>query len=162
MKGTRQPSKGLFAWRARALTCQRSSPCYSTTVLVGHTPYWVFLVLLAVSLLGCGTTRWTDTQRTLTEQWLISDAIDHAVAQIDFRVLREKTVYVDAQYIDPLVVDRGYLISSIRQVLLASGCLLQEDRNKATYVVELRSGGIGTDRHDILLGVPPMSIPTFY
>lgn len=54
------------------------------------------------------------------------------------------------------------MVSSVRQVLLASGCLLQEDRTKATYVVELRAGGIGTDRHDILLGLPQMTIPTFY
>lgn len=118
--------------------------------------------VLVLSVIGCGTTRWTDTQRTLTEQWLVSSAIDEAVAQIDFSVLRDKPVFLDSQYLDLLVVDKGYLISSVRQVLLANGCLLQEDRNKATYVVELRSGGIGTDRHDVLFGLPQMNIPTFY
>jgi hypothetical protein len=113
-------------------------------------------------MLGCGTTRWTDTQRTLTEQWLISSAIDEAVSRIDFSVLEDKTVFLDSQYLDLLVVDKGYLISSVRQVLLASGCLLQEDRTKATYVIELRAGGIGTDRHDVLIGLPQMTIPTFY
>jgi hypothetical protein len=93
---------------------------------------------------------------------LVSSAIDEAVSRIDFSVLRDKTVFLDSQYLDPLVVDKGYLISSVRQVLLASGCLLQEDRVKATYVIELRSGGIGTDRHDVLIGLPQMSIPTFY
>jgi Family of unknown function (DUF6655) len=111
---------------------------------------------------GCGTTRWTDTQRTLTEQWLVSSAIDEAVSRIDFTVLTDKTVFLDSQYLDLLVVDKGYLVSSVRQVLLASGCLLQEDRTKATYVVELRSGGIGTDRHDVMIGLPQMNIPTFY
>jgi hypothetical protein len=126
-------------------------------------PWCVLLPLLAcVGTLGCGTTRWTDTQRSLTEQWLVSSAIDEAVSRIDFSVLRDKTVFLDSQYLDLLVVDKGYLISSVRQVLLASGCLLQEDRAKATYIVELRSGGIGTDRHDVLVGLPQMSIPTFY
>lgn len=123
---------------------------------------WFVGACVLGTTLGCGTTRWTDTQRTLTEQWLISDAIDHAVGQIDFRVLKDKPVFLDAQYLDLLVVDKGYLVSSVRQVLLASGCLLQEDRTKATYVVELRAGGIGTDRHDILLGMPQITIPTFY
>ena len=123
---------------------------------------WFVGACVLGTTLGCGTTRWTDTQRTLTEQWLISDAIDQAVGQIDFRVLKDKPVFLDAQYLDLLVVDKGYLVSSVRQVLLASGCLLQEDRTKATYVVELRAGGIGTDRHDILLGLPQMTIPMFY
>jgi hypothetical protein len=120
------------------------------------------VALLALLNAGCGTTRWTDTQRTLTEQWLVSSAIDEAVSRIDFTVLRDKTVFLDSQYLDLLVVDKGYLISSVRQVLLASGCLLQEDRTKATYIVELRSGGIGTDRHDVMIGLPQMNIPTFY
>jgi hypothetical protein len=119
-------------------------------------------LLLIVSTFGCGTTRWTDTQRTLTEQWLVSSAIDEAVSRIDFSVLHDKTVFLDQQYLDLLVVDKGYLVSSVRQVLLANGCLLQEDRAKATYVVELRSGGIGTDRHDVMVGLPQMNIPTFY
>jgi hypothetical protein len=99
--------------------------------------------------------------RTATEQLLVSDAIDQAVTQVDFRTLKGKSVFLDTQYVDAAVVDKGYLISSIRQHLLATGCVLQEDRSKATYVVELRSGGIGTDRHDLLFGVPAMNIPTF-
>src|SRR5262245_35149140 len=94
---------------------------------------WAMTLLLVASAIGCGTTRWTDTQRTLTEQWLVSSAIDEAVSRIDFTVLRDKTVFLDSQYLDLLVVDKGYLVSSVRQVLLANGCLLQEDRTKATY-----------------------------
>jgi hypothetical protein len=59
------------------------------------------------------------------------------------------------------VADRGYLVSSLRQQLLACGCILQEDRTKAIYVVEVRSGGAGTDRHSLLIGVPQMTVPTF-
>src|SRR5262249_24057131 len=50
--------------------------------------------------------------------------------------------------------------SSLRQHLLACGCLLQEERKNATYVVEPRSGGVGTDRNDLLVGVPQMTIPS--
>jgi hypothetical protein len=101
----------------------------------------------------------TDTQRTATEQMVLSDAVDKAVSRLDFRVLAGKSVYFDPQYLDG-TVDRGYLISTLRQHLLASGCILQEDRAKATYVVEARSGGVGTDRHSVLLGVPQMTVPS--
>jgi hypothetical protein len=100
----------------------------------------------------------SDTQRTATEQLLISNAIDQAVSQVDFRPLAGKSVYFDPQYLEG-TVDRGYLVSSLRQHLLASGCNLQEERAKSTYVVEARSGGIGTDHHSLLIGVPQMTVP---
>ncbi len=118
------------------------------------------LILLVLIASGCGTTRVTDTQRTATEQLLVSNAVDEAVNQMDFQVLANKPVFLDTQYLDN-AVDRGYLISSLRQHLLASGCLLQDDRQKAMYVVEARAGGIGTDRHSLLFGVPQMNIPSF-
>jgi hypothetical protein len=116
---------------------------------------------LAVGLAGCGTTRVTDTSRTATEQLLISQAVDQAVSQIDFRVLEGKKVFFDPQFIDKSV-DGGYVVSSLRQQLLAHGAFLQEDRAKAAVVVEARAGGIGTDRQDVLIGVPQMTLPAIY
>ena len=118
----------------------------------------LFLIFLC-PLVGCGTTRVTDTQRTATEQLLVSDAVDQAVSQLDFRSLSGKPVYFDPQYLEG-TVDRGYVISSLRQQLLSSGAILIEDRTKAIYVVEARAGGVGTDRHSLLLGVPQMNVPT--
>ena len=119
---------------------------------------WPVLFLVS-ALTGCGTTRNTDTPRSATEQLLISKAVDETVSGLDFRALAGKTVFFDTQFLDPTVADRNYLISSIRQHLLASGALLQEDRNKATYVVEARAGAVGTDRNSVLLGVPQMAVP---
>jgi hypothetical protein len=115
--------------------------------------------LLCLALAGCGTTRVTDTQRTATEQLLVSNAVDQAISQLDCRCLAGKPVYFDPQYLDGSL-DRGYLVSSIRQHLLACGCILQEDRTKSVYVIEARSGGIGTDRNALLIGVPQMNVPT--
>ena len=117
------------------------------------------LLLLLILCYGCGTTRVSDTARTATEQLLISHSIDDTVSRLDFRVLAGKRVYLDAQYLDG-VTDKGYLISSLRQQLLACGCLLQEERKRATYVIEARAGSVGTDRNDMLIGVPQMSIPS--
>ncbi len=117
------------------------------------------ILLLIVFTSGCGTTRTTDTTRTATEQLLISHSIDNTVSRLDFTILAGKRVYLDPQYLDG-VTDKGYLISSLRQQLLACGCLLQEERKKAAYVVEPRAGSVGTDRNDMLIGVPQMSIPS--
>lgn len=116
--------------------------------------------LLSGWLTGCGTTRWTDTPRTATEQLLVSNAIDQAVNQIDFRELAGKDVYFDDQYLAG-IVDEKYVISSLRQHLLANGCVLKEFRDDATYIVEARAGAVGTDRHELLLGVPQVNVPSF-
>ena len=118
-----------------------------------------FLVLLlAFPALGCGTTRWTDTSRTATEQLLISDAIDRSVSRIDFHVLQGQTVYLDTVFLNG-VVDKEYLVSTLRQHMLASGCTLKAKKEEADFVVEARAGAVGTDRHDLLYGVPSFNIP---
>jgi len=109
---------------------------------------------------GCGTTRTSNTLRTATEQLLISDAIDRAVQEINFSPLAGKEVFFDERHLYD-VVDDAYLISTLRQHLLASGCILKDDREQATFIVEPRAGAIGTDNHDLLFGVPQTNIPQF-
>src|SRR5262249_22617080 len=70
------------------------------------------MFLLAGLACGCGTTRFSDTTRTATEQLLISHSIDDTVSNLDFRMLAGKRVYLDPQYLDG-VTDKGYLISSL-------------------------------------------------
>jgi len=107
---------------------------------------------------GCGTTRSSNTIRTGTEQLLISDAIDRTVQSINFSKLAGETVFFDKA---PLyeAVDDGYLIGSLRQHLLASGCILKDDRAQATYIIEPRAGAIGTDNEDLLFGIPATNLP---
>jgi hypothetical protein len=122
------------------------------------------LIALVAAAAGCGTTRWTDTQRTATEQLLVTDAIDRAVNQISFRSLAGQTVFLDTQFLklaNPVLLnndDPQYLVSSLRQHLLASGCIMKEKREDADYVVEARSGVLGTDRHDLLYGIPQTNL----
>ncbi len=118
------------------------------------------MTMLAISCLivGCGTTRMTDTTRAASEMLLVSQAIDNSVARLDLSEMRGRQVFLDTQYLDG-TVDKGYLISSLRQHLLAHGAVLMEDRTKAVYVVEPRSGGVGTDKHSLLVGTPQMALP---
>jgi hypothetical protein len=126
--------------------CIRSST--SVALLVGG----------ALHFAGCGTTRSTDTTRTATEQLLISDAIDRAVQSVHLQTLAGQTVFLDDSRLAD-VVDRNYLVSSLRQHLLANGCSLRDQRDQADFVVEARAGAVGTDRNDLLFGVPSMNVP---
>jgi len=119
----------------------------------------VFLVVAMVACTGCGTTKWTETRRTATEQLLISSSIDQAVSRIDFRALVGKKVFLDETYLKD-VVDSSYLLSSLRQQLLAGGAILAEKKDQADYVVEVRSGAVGTDMHSLLIGVPQTNLPS--
>jgi hypothetical protein len=118
-------------------------------------------VLLIVAVVGCGTTRMTDTARTATEMLLVSQAADRAIAQIDFSPLEGRTVFLDPSGIsDKEVADKGYLVSLVRQQLVAYGALLQDDKTRAEYMVDLRAGSLGTDRHSMLVGIPAFQLPS--
>jgi len=116
------------------------------------------MVCCVMLMAGCGTTKWTDTRRAATEQLLISDAMDRAVAKLDFRAVAGKKVWLDATPVK-LATDSAYLVSLLRQHLLASGCILMEDREDADYVVEVRAGAVGTDRRELTIGIPAVNLP---
>jgi len=116
------------------------------------------MLAMLLTLVGCGTTKWTDTGRSATEQLLISDAMDRAVSRLDFRALAGKEVWLDTKPLQQ-ATDSAYLISTLRQHMLASGCILKEKETDATYVVEVRTGAIGTDHHELVYGVPRVDIP---
>ncbi|QDV13757.1 hypothetical protein CA51_36480 [Rosistilla oblonga] len=110
---------------------------------------------LAISLLiGCGTTK----SRTATDQLLLSDAVDRSVSAIDFRPLTGKKVYLDTTYLSAvkgtLFVNSDYIISSLRQQIIAAGCLLEEDRKTAELIIEARVGTLGADGHMVSYGIP--------
>jgi len=120
------------------------------------TPRICALVALACVLSGCGNT----VNRQATEQLLASDAVDRTVAQIDFRSLAGKTVFFETRHIhDPKDVAIGYvnsdyIISALRQQMVAAGCRLQEQKQQADYIVEARVGTLGTDGHELVYGIP--------
>lgn len=114
------------------------------------------LLFAAVGLLpvGCGTTR---TQEA-TEQLVLSSAVDNSIAAIDFRPLSGHKVYFDDTYIKGVksanFVNAEYVISSLRQQILAAGCLLQDKVDDADIVIEGRVGTMGSDDHRVTYGIP--------
>lgn len=120
---------------------------------------WIF-ALCACLWSGCGTTKWSDTSRTGTEQLLISNAIDTAVNRIDFSPMGDKRVYLDTTAIEG-VTDFRYLAKALRQHLAAGGGVICDEKEDSDYIVEARAGAVGTDRDELLLiGVPAMTLPS--
>ncbi len=107
---------------------------------------------------GCGTTKTSNTARTATEQLLLTNAWDDALRQVDFRPLAGVPVFFDTQYVKP-GVDEGWVISSIRQAMLAQGVLLRQKAEEAQWIVEARVGAYGTNESNWLFGVPQVNVP---
>ncbi|MDR1053534.1 MAG: hypothetical protein LBL39_05110 [Planctomycetaceae bacterium] len=121
--------------------------------------FFALIYFLFFGFTGCGTTKWSDTARTGTEQLLISNAIDSAVGKINFRPLGERRVYLNTAAIND-VTDNKYLTMALRQHLATSGGILCDKEADADYIVDIRAGAIGTDRDDLLVGVPSISMPS--
>lgn len=113
-----------------------------------------FAAACVLPLAGCGINK----SRLATEQLVVSDAVDKAVASIDFSPLSGKRVYFDTQHIDGVNLGPNgnikYIISSLRQQMLAYDCRLQEKAETAEYVVEGRVGVLANDGHEVTYGVP--------
>jgi hypothetical protein len=90
---------------------------------------------------------------------LISDAVDRAVSDIDLSALANRTVYLETKYL-PDVPDQKYVVSTLRQHMLASGCIIKDKSEEAGYIVEVRAGSVGTNRQDLLFGIPSTNVPT--
>lgn len=114
-------------------------------------------MLLTPVLGGCATIRVTDPSRTATEQFLISEAASRAVQQLSAAALRDRLVYVDASYFAS--IDKPLVVGELRSHLLVNGVRLAESREESQIVVEVRTHGVGIDRYDYLLGLPPVLLP---
>lgn len=112
---------------------------------------------LALFATGCGTVRNTNTVRSGTEQILLTGAFDQALRRIDFGPLAGAAVYFEAKNIE--AVDKGWVISAIRESMIVRGVRLVDKPEDATVVVEGRIGALGTDDYSFLIGVPQMTIP---
>jgi hypothetical protein len=119
--------------------------------------YCLYIAVLAGFCAGCTTTKQSNTARTATEQLLISNAVDQSLNKIDFVPLAGSSVFVEEKYID--CVDKGYIVASIRHKLLQANASLASKIEEADTVMEIRSGGVGTDVTSSYLGVPGFTMP---
>ncbi|HEY2826838.1 MAG TPA: DUF6655 family protein [Pirellulales bacterium] len=114
-------------------------------------------VLMASSLAGCATIKQSDTSRTGIEQLLISSADDRALDKYDLRAISGAKVFVDTQYLD--CVDKNYILVALHERLLANHCTLVAKQEDSDVVMEVGSGGVGTDHHELFFGFPGVALP---
>jgi hypothetical protein len=91
------------------------------------------------------------------EQLLISNAVDQALEKFDFQRLQGQKVYIEEKYLDS--VDKGYLLSSVRERILYNGGKIVAKAEDSDVTLEIRSGGVGTDNLETFVGIPNMSVP---
>ncbi|MFG0294222.1 MAG: DUF6655 family protein [Phycisphaerales bacterium JB050] len=104
---------------------------------------------------GCTSSiRVTDPARTATEQFLLSQAAALAVSQLSIENLRGRRVFVDDQYF--AAAESAFVLGELRHRLLMGGVQLMPERLTAQIILEVRSGGVGIDRSDYLLGLPSL------
>jgi hypothetical protein len=113
--------------------------------------------LLLAGAGGCATQKESFTPRTGVEQMLISSAVDKSLDHLDFNPLRSKSVFVETKYLD--CVDKNYIILSLRQRALRHGAKLLDKADDADVIVEVASGGVGTDGQELFIGVPEIPLP---
>jgi hypothetical protein len=116
-----------------------------------------FLAVLFGLLAGCTSTKQSNTARTATEQLLISNAVDQSLNKVDFTPLAGSSVFVEEKYLD--CTDKGYVIGSIRHKLLQAHATIAAKAEEADAIMEIRSGGVGTDVASSFLGVPGFTMP---
>ena len=122
-----------------------------------------FLCVLPLLATGCATIRTTDPPNTATEQFLLSSAAQSAVDQVSADTLRDRIVYIDTTYLTTAwqtAPELSFMIGEFRAKLLEGGARLAAKKEEAQIIVELRSGGVGIDRLEFLLGIPSVGLPS--
>ncbi len=112
---------------------------------------------LTITMTGCTHTSTSNTARTAKEQMLLSNAVDQSLDKVDFTPLYGQKVFVDDKYLE--CVDKNYVVGSLRHRVMRAGGALAAAVDDADVVMEVRSGGVGTDSTDMFLGVPSLPLP---
>ena len=117
----------------------------------------VFTLSIVLGLVaGCGTTKFSDTSRTATEQLLITSAMEELVDEYDYSRLSGLKVFVKTAN---SATDGDYLKSLIRQQLAANGAFIKDTEDNADYIVEIAPGTVGTNHYELMYGIPETTIP---
>ena len=117
----------------------------------------VALVVAVVVCCGCSSTVTSNTARTAKEQMLISDAVEQSLSKVDFAPVNGQAVFVEEKYLE--CVDKPFVVGSVRHQVMRSGGRVVDTAGAADVVIELRSGGVGTDTSESYLGTPEIALP---
>ncbi len=116
---------------------------------------WIWIGF-CIPFVGCASMKESDTARTGLEQLLISNAVDQSLAKVDFRPVAGAKVFLKTDLLD--CVDKNYVMLTTRSKLLANRCTLMDKAEDADIVMEIASGGVGTDRTEMVVGTPEIPL----
>jgi hypothetical protein len=119
-------------------------------------PAWSIAPLVLVFASGCTSVKVTGTPRTGTEQLLLTGTWDDALCRVNFQPLAGAKVFLDTQHVT--IVDKDWVISSIRRTMAEQGVLLESNKDKAQVIVEAAFGAYGTDQRDSKTGLPGLGL----
>jgi len=129
--------------------CARQDKMFDLKLICG-------VLLLGTTCFGCASMKESDTARTGLEQLLISSAVDDSLNKVDFTPVAGAKVFLKADYLES--VDKNYVLMSMRSRLLSHDCMLVDKADDADVVMEVASGGIGTDRTELTVGSPEIPL----
>ena len=115
------------------------------------------IAVACLVLAACTTQRDTTTSRTATEQLLLSAAAERAADAVAADVPAGKKTFVVADNFE--AVDGKQAIGAIRAAILKRGAALVADRAQAEQIVEIRSGALGIDNSDTIVGMRESEVP---
>jgi len=119
-----------------------------------------FLGLICIFFAGCKSPSITEPKRSAIEQLLLSTAVDNALKAQEIPEVRGKKVFVSEAYLESY--DSRYVAGTVRALLSENGAHLVSEAGAAEIIVESRSGALGIDSSNTLVGLPsiPIIIPT--
>jgi len=106
---------------------------------------------------GCGTVRETMPPRSAHEQFLISTAVDRAVAKLPADLFSGKRAFLETENLD--CIDRPYVVQCLRTTLRRYGVRIADSRDAAELVLEVAAGALSINRRDFLVGLPALPLP---
>src|SRR6516225_677330 len=106
----------------------------------------LLVLVAALPSAGCTTVKMTGTPRSGSEQLLLTGAWDSALCRVDFSPLAGSKVFVDPERVT--VVDRDWIITTIRRTLAEQGVLLENEKKNAQVILEVAVGAYGTDERN--------------
>jgi hypothetical protein len=111
---------------------------------------------LAMLLIGCSAATPPPGGRLAAgQQLLATEAVDRALAQVEWPNFRGRSVYVDVG--SPAAEDeRHYLESAVMTAIAERGAKITPDLKSADYVVVVLGKAVGVDEKKTFFGVPAL------
>ena len=111
--------------------------------------------LCLITLGACAQWEISTTERTATEQLLLSTSVDRALRGCGLP-LSGRRVYLNTDYLK--TYDQEYVVAAIRELVGKSGRLVNEPGD-AEVLVEARAGALAIDTSKSLIGIPAIPLP---